>query len=39
MRNFLLINDKKKIIEEAYCTQENSVKATARKYDIEPFQI
>ena len=38
MRNFLLIKDKKAIVEEAY-EQENNVKPTARKYNIQTLQI
>ena len=34
----MLIKDKKAIVEEAY-EQENNVKPTARKYNIQPLQI
>ena len=38
MRSFLLVKEKKAIVEEAY-EQEKNLKPTARKYNVQPSQI
>ena len=38
MRNFLLVKEKKAIVEKAY-EQEKNLKPTARKYNVQPSQI
>ena len=38
MRKYLTLATKQIILDEAYCRQGN-IKATARKYDVQPQQI